>query len=114
MSSTAEMSPTQGLLTQASQAIRQLLWSGFLHFTGIANKLAGTQMMLKKDSYWTEYYLTQATNSYSEWGAVAKLDQMKKAYRGVNFVREDLQREQSGLLHCHEKYDANVDSVEKQ
>lgn len=93
-----------------AHSIQLLTRSGFLHYTAIANELAGKAMLRCKDAYWAEYYLLEAAVKYTEWGAIVKVHQMKKAYPSIDFDKRKTR--ESTAMHSRQWFDANVDSVE--
>jgi hypothetical protein len=51
----------------------------------------------------------EAATKYTEWGAIAKVEQMKTEYPSIKF--ENRQHRVSSAIHSREWFDANVDSV---
>ena len=55
--------------------------SGFLQNAALANERAGLYFLEKQnDDDWAQLYIGRAYQLYSEWGAEAKLDQMRRIY----------------------------------
>ena len=66
------------------KAISSAARSGFGHHRALGNELAGSYFWSKNDRVWASTYLHRARDAYSQWGAHAKVKQVKK------FVKEIL------------------------
>jgi predicted ATPase len=66
--------------TAFNLAIRVSGRSGFLQDKALASERAGVYHVLKNDEYHARMYLEQATVLYSEWGALAKADYLKRKF----------------------------------
>lgn len=51
----------------------------------LANELAGEYFLIVHDSYWGQHYLSQSLKKYEEWGAHAKVTQLRKAHPDITF-----------------------------
>ena len=54
--------------------------AGFTQDAALANELAAEYFLKIKDDYWPNQYLSRACELYNEWGAAAKVEQIKKVY----------------------------------
>ena len=52
--------------------------NGFLQDRGIAHELAGKYYISQGDEYWARYHLEKAELSFSDWGAIIKVDQLRE------------------------------------
>jgi predicted ATPase len=66
------------------RAITYLARTGFLHYSAMANELAGLWMIRKKDDFWARHYLAQAALSYADWGAKVKVDMMIEKHSSLD------------------------------
>jgi hypothetical protein len=80
-----------------------------LHYSAIANELAGLHMIRLKDEYWARHYLGNAATSYTEWGAVVKAKHMANKHDSVEFTHGD--GPSGAFIHGRQQYDGNVDSI---
>lgn len=74
---------------QSIEAARQ---NGFVHEEALALELAGHFYLASKNESLGEFYLAQAKNTWEDWGAVVKSEQLNKAFPGLgNTEKEDVQ-----------------------
>ena len=64
------------------KAIATAAKSGFIQDAALGNELAGEYFRRVGDDYWAEQYLIRACELYYEWGAKAKVEQLKKDQAG--------------------------------
>jgi len=80
----AETARIKGRITIAAnlydQAIAAAQESGFLHHSGLANELAGLMHLGNNNEPTARRYLAAATDAYREWGADAKVNQLKEKF----------------------------------
>lgn len=69
------------------RAISAASRAGFSQDAALGNELAGEHFLNIGDDFWPKHYFTRANQLYSEWGAEAKVDQLK-ATRG-QYIEED-------------------------
>jgi predicted ATPase len=82
----AELAALRGKVDAAANfyaaAIRAAAQTGFTNFEALAAERAGL-FALERDStetFWASTYLSRAVFLYADWGAVAKVDQLKQKY----------------------------------
>ena len=74
----AEETPSKELY---DKAIRDCGRSGLVHFQAYMYERCGLHLMnVEKDEGSGEWYLTQASHLYQDWGAWGKVDQMRNDY----------------------------------
>ena len=56
--------------------------AGFTHDTALGNELAGEYFLKVGDEFWAKEYLTRACELYHEWGALAKMEHLKRMRSG--------------------------------
>lgn len=72
------------------QAIREAGRQRFLHEEALANELAGRAYEKEGYADLAEHYLRSAFRCYEEWGAKAKLDQLRNLYpRYISAIKRD-------------------------
>eukprot|EP00531_Pseudo-nitzschia_arenysensis_P017472 CAMPEP_0116144656 /NCGR_PEP_ID=MMETSP0329-20121206/16127_1 /TAXON_ID=697910 /ORGANISM="Pseudo-nitzschia arenysensis, Strain B593" /LENGTH=1091 /DNA_ID=CAMNT_0003640111 /DNA_START=71 /DNA_END=3343 /DNA_ORIENTATION=- len=75
------------------EAIRTAARSGLVHQAAILYENAGLCFMEKGNTGWAEYYLSEATKLYGEWGAHGKATQMFERYE---FLRRSSLAQKNG------------------
>lgn len=60
------------------KAIKSAVQSGFIQDAALAYELAGEYFLLYNSKFWAQHYITRAFELYSEWGATAKVDHIRK------------------------------------
>lgn len=63
---------------QFKMAISVAARNGFLQDKGLTHEFAGRYYEAKGDDYWARYHLEQAANAFSDWGAIAKVEQLRE------------------------------------
>jgi hypothetical protein len=71
------------------KAIASASRSGFVHHAALANERVGMFFLGRNDNEWGEFYLRRAYQLYMEWGAIAKVDQLRELYGFLSRVRDD-------------------------
>lgn len=56
---------------------------GVMHHQALANELAGSYFLRRKDSYSAEVYISRAIDLYRQWGALAKANHMENVFGSV-------------------------------
>lgn len=72
-----------------NQAIQTAKNNGFLHYQALANELAGQVCLLDNMTESAEVHIEQAYKLYNSWGAVAKLEQLRKQYPNTRFYKSE-------------------------
>ena len=62
------------------EAIRSSARLGLLQYQALLYEQQGLNFLDQKDEGWAEYYLSQACNIYTDWGATGKVEQLKQEY----------------------------------
>ncbi len=74
--------PDQATLTY-DQAIELAQQNNYLHEEAIANELASKFWLSLENNQNAKRYMAEAYNCYKQWGAIAKLNDLKKRYPGL-------------------------------
>lgn len=72
---------------QFKSAVAGASTSGFLQDRGLAHELSGRYYAAQGDTYWARYHLEQAEQSFTDWGATAKVEHVRETKRVL--LRED-------------------------
>ena len=71
---------SQAVKVSYDKAIVTAAKSGFIQDAALGNELAGEYFRHVGDDYWAEQYFIRACELYHEWGAHAKVEQLKKEH----------------------------------
>jgi len=94
------------------KAITFFTRSGFLHYSAMANELAGLWMLRIKDEFWAPIYLQQAALSYAEWGATVKVNLMVQQHSSIDLSSHVEQNQRrSSMFVGRPSFNANTDSL---
>ena len=91
-------------------AITEFSRNGDLHFTAIANELAGNCMLTKGESFWAEHYLREACECWFDYDAKVKARQMLKKYQILKEMKMPTYRRTSDV-QGRSQYDVATDSI---
>ena len=76
-------------LRSFNQAIQSAKQNGFVQYQALGNELAAKTSLKDHMPESANVHLEQAFKLFSNWGAVAKLEQLKRQYPDVNFYRTE-------------------------
>lgn len=80
---TAELAALEGKHSKAEEnyksAITVATRNGFLHDKALSHELAWRYFDKRGDNYWANYHHERCQESYSDWGATAKVDSLRRA-----------------------------------
>ena len=79
----AELAALEGKHSKAEEnyksAITVATRNGFLHDKALSHELAWRYFDKRGDNYWANYHHERCQESYSDWGATAKVDSLRRA-----------------------------------
>lgn len=115
ISGLGKVDPKRDLKSMYDTAISKLSRTGFVHFAGIANELAGEYMLRQDDNYWAEHYMSHALECCEGWGAMAKVRQIKqqKPFHTDNFDNNisTIYPRRRCSIRGRVRYDSSLDSL---
>ncbi|KAL7537929.1 hypothetical protein ACHAXR_012069 [Thalassiosira sp. AJA248-18] len=81
----AELAVLKGNKSEAEEQFKSAISvasrNGFLQDRGLAHELAGRHYATQGDTYWVRFHLERAEQSFTDWGATAKVEQLRETKR---------------------------------
>ncbi|KAL7526898.1 hypothetical protein ACHAXR_001699 [Thalassiosira sp. AJA248-18] len=82
---TAELAVLKGNKSKAEEQFKSAIsvasMNGFLQDRGLAHELAGRYYSAQGDTYWVKHHLERAEQSFADWGATVKVEQLMEQKR---------------------------------